>query len=79
VRRNDAVGTMVEEWEGQIDELAPLATTLESAGKEGRMVPVQPAQQGDRGGHARLWCISRDNKDRWRLEFNVREQQAADE
>ena len=77
-RRNDPVGTLVEEWEGQIDELAPLATTLESAGKEGRMVPVHLHSKVTEVGTLELWCISRDNKDRWRLEFNVREQ-AADE
>ena len=30
VRRNDTVGTLVEEWEGQIEELSPMATTLEA-------------------------------------------------
>ena len=35
VRRDDAVGTLVEEWEGQIEELSPLTTTLEAAGKTG--------------------------------------------
>src|SRR5262249_59694349 len=28
VRRTDAAGTLLEEWEGQIDELSPLTTTL---------------------------------------------------
>src|SRR5438876_892369 len=40
VRRTDTVGALIEEWEGQIEELSPLDTTLESAGKEGRIVPV---------------------------------------
>ena len=31
VRREDTAGTVVEEWEGQIDELAPVRTTLEGA------------------------------------------------
>src|SRR5260221_3233263 len=35
VRRDDAVGTLVEEWEGEIEELAPLATTLEASGRQG--------------------------------------------
>src|SRR5205823_5307382 len=38
VRRSDTPGTLVEDWEGQIEELAPVATTLE--GKEGQTVPV---------------------------------------
>src|SRR5262249_57829063 len=39
-RREDAVGTMVEDWEGQIEELAPLATTLKAGSKGGQIVPV---------------------------------------
>lgn len=74
VRRSDTAGTLVEEWEGQIDELAPLATTLEAPGKEGRMVPVHLHSKVTEVGTLELWCLSRDNKDRWRLEFNVREQ-----
>jgi hypothetical protein len=79
VRRNDTAGTLVEEWEGQIDELAPLATTLEAPGKEGRMVPVHLHSKVTEVGTLELWCLSRDNKERWRLEFNVREQPAAEE
>src|SRR5260370_2420656 len=40
VRRADTVGTVVEEWEGQIEELSPLTMTLEAPGKDGRTVPV---------------------------------------
>ncbi len=79
VRRNDTVGTLVEEWEGQIDELAPLATTLEAPGKEGRMVPVHLHSKVTEVGTLELWCLSRDGKDRWKLEFNVREQPAVEE
>jgi molecular chaperone DnaK (HSP70) len=78
-RRNDPVGTLIEEWQGEIDELAPLATTLDAPGKEGRMVPVHLHSKVTEVGTLELWCISRDNKDRWRLEFNVREQAAAEE
>jgi hypothetical protein len=79
VRRGDAVGTLVEEWEGQVDELAPLATALEGPGKEGRMVPVHLHSKVTEVGTLELWCISRDNKDRWKLEFNVREQPPGEE
>jgi hypothetical protein len=74
-RRGDPVGTMVEEWEGQIDELAPMETTLEAPGKEGQMVPVHLHSKVTEVGTLELWCISRDNKQRWKLEFNVRERQ----
>jgi hypothetical protein len=74
-RRSDPVGTMVEEWEGQIDELAPMETALEAPGKEGQTVPVHLHSKVTEVGTLELWCISRDNKQRWKLEFNVRERQ----
>ncbi|MBL8796306.1 MAG: Hsp70 family protein [Planctomycetia bacterium] len=73
VRRTDAVGTIVEEWEGEIEELSPLATELESPGKQGRTVPVHLHTRVTEVGTLELWCISRDGKQRWKLEFNVRE------
>jgi molecular chaperone DnaK (HSP70) len=73
VRRGDPVGTLVEEWEGQIDELAPMETTLEAPGKDGQTVPVHLHSKVTEVGTLELWCNSRDNKQRWKLEFNVRE------
>lgn len=73
LRRNDTVGLLLDDWEGQIDELAPLATTLESPGKEGRTVPVHLHSKVTEVGTLELWCLSRDGKQRWKLEFNVRE------
>jgi molecular chaperone DnaK (HSP70) len=71
-RRNDTVGTMVEEWEGQIDEMSPVAATLEAPGKEGRMVPVHLHTKVTEVGTLELWCISRDGREKWKLEYNVR-------
>jgi molecular chaperone DnaK (HSP70) len=73
VRRGDTVGTLVEEWEGEIEELAPLATTLEAPNKDGQTVPVHLHSKMTEIGTLELWCISRDNKQKWKLEFNVRE------
>jgi molecular chaperone DnaK (HSP70) len=75
VRRSDSVGTLIDDYEGQIDELSPLAATLESKGKEGRTVPVHLHSKVTEVGTLELWCLSRDNRDRWKLEFNVRERQ----
>jgi len=74
IRRGDAVGTIIDEWEGQIEELNPLTTTLEAAGSEGRTVPVHLHSKVTEVGTLELWCLSRDGKQRWKLEFNVREQ-----
>jgi hypothetical protein len=75
VRRGDTVGTLVEDWEGQIEELSPLATTLEAPSREGQMVPVHLHSKVTEVGTLELWCISRDGKQRWKLEFNVRERE----
>jgi hypothetical protein len=79
VRRHDAVGNLVDEWQGEVDELSPVATQLEGAGNEGKMVPVHLHSKVTEVGTLELWCISRDNKDKWKLEFNVREQGDAGE
>ena len=46
VRREDAAGTVVEEWEGQIDELAPVKTTLEAGKSAGAAVGGAPTTVG---------------------------------
>lgn len=72
-RRTDPVGTLVEEWEEGIEELSPLATTLDAPGIEGRTVPVHLHSRVTEVGTLELSCLSRDGKKRWKLEFNVRE------
>jgi molecular chaperone DnaK (HSP70) len=74
-RRADPVGTLVEEWEGEIDELTPMTTTLEGPGMEGRTVPVHLHSKVTEVGTLELWCLTADGKKRWKLEFNVRERQ----
>jgi molecular chaperone DnaK (HSP70) len=74
-RRGDTAGTMVDEWEGEIEELSPLATTLEGQGKSGQTVPVHLHSKITEIGTLELWCHSGDGKQRWKLEFNVRERQ----
>jgi molecular chaperone DnaK (HSP70) len=76
VRREDAVGTLVEDWEGEIEESTPVATTLESGGKQGYIVPVHLHSKVTEVGTLELWCISRDGKQRWKLEFNVRDKRS---
>jgi hypothetical protein len=73
LRRTDAIGTVVEDWEGQIEELSPLTTTLEGPGKDGRSVPVHLHSKYTEIGTLEIWCLSRDGKERWKLEFNVRQ------
>jgi molecular chaperone DnaK (HSP70) len=78
LRRSDTPGLIVEDWETQIEELTPLSATLDSPGKEGRTVPVHLHSKVTEVGTLELWCHSRDGKQRWKLEFNVREQRHGD-
>jgi hypothetical protein len=73
VRRGDTAGLLIEEWEDQIEELSPVATTLDAPGREGSMVPVHLRSKVTEVGTLELWFLSRDGKQRWKLEFNVRE------
>jgi molecular chaperone DnaK (HSP70) len=74
-RRGDSVGAMIDDWEGQIEELSPLTTTLSGAGSEGKTVPVHIHCKFTEIGVLEVWCQSRDGKQRWKLEFNVRERE----
>jgi molecular chaperone DnaK (HSP70) len=73
VRRQDAVGTLLEEWEGQLEELTPLRTALSAGGQPGAMIPVHLHTRITEIGTLELSCQSRDGKKSWKLEFNVRE------
>ncbi len=75
VRRGDTAGVIVEEYDGEIERLSPLTTTL-TAGKDkqqGRSVPVHLHSKVTEIGTLELWFYGRDGKDQWKLEFNVRE------
>jgi molecular chaperone DnaK (HSP70) len=73
IRRHDKAGTLVEDWEGQIEELQPLQVTLAEKPGLGRTVPVHLHAKVTEVGQLELSCISRDGKHRWKLEFHVRE------
>jgi molecular chaperone DnaK (HSP70) len=74
VRRDDAAGTVVERWRpDEIEELAPVEATLTRAGEEGRLVPVRLTARATEIGTLELFCVARDGKGRWQLEFNVRQ------
>jgi len=73
LRREDATGTVLDEWEGQIDELSPVRTTLEAKAQTGRVVPVHLHSKLTEVGQLELFLMSRDGKQRWKLEYNVRE------
>lgn len=75
-RPDDRVGTIVEDWdEGEVQELPSLKTTLKAEGKAGQLVPVKLRSHVTELGMLELWSVERDGKDRWKLEFDVRERE----
>jgi len=74
VRRDDVPGTLIEDWQDTVDELAPIATKLDAAGAAaGRVVPVHLHARVTELGLLELSCRSRDGGESWKLEFNVRD------
>ena len=74
VRRDDVAGTVVEKWQpDEIEELAPVEATLTKAGEEGRLVPVRVTARATEIGTLELFCVARDGRGKWQLEFNVRQ------
>ncbi len=75
VRKDDAPGSVTEEWDvDEIVELAPVETVLHAEGVEpGTLIPVRLHSYITETGVLELWCEAVDGKGRWKLEFNVRE------
>ena len=76
-RKDDAPGETVEDWEGEIEEVAAMETHLEATGEAagGTLVPVYLESRVTEVGTLELWCVAKENDQRWRLEFNLREPQ----
>lgn len=73
VRKNDAIGDMLDEVTGEIEELAPIRVTLDSDGPPGQLTRVALETHVTETGTLELWCAARDGR-RWKLEFQVRHQ-----
>jgi hypothetical protein len=77
VRKQDQIGSMVEDWGDEIQELSPLEVTLKVDGQEDTVLPVRLESRVTEIGTLELWCVSRDGQQRWKLEFNIREKDEA--
>jgi len=67
-RRHDTIGTVVEDWEGEVEQITTVETSLE--GEAGAIVPVTLNTKVTEVGTLELWCVSREDDKRFRLEFN---------
>src|SRR5271170_735649 len=73
VRKQDHVGSLLEDWGDDLEELGPLEVTLTLDGQHGTVVPVRLETRVTGIGTLEVWCVSRDGKQRWKLELNIRE------
>jgi hypothetical protein len=73
VRKQDHVGSLLEDWGADIEELSPLEVTLNLDGQHGAVVPVRLETRVTELGTLEVWCVSRDGAQRWKLELNIRE------
>ncbi len=76
VRKQDHVGSLLEDWGSDIEELSPLEVTLKLEGQQGKVVPVRIETRVTELGTLEVWCVSRDGNERWKLELNIREKHA---
>jgi len=76
VRKKDQIGEIIEEWQGEIEEATTMEILLLASPEEqkGEVIPVWLLSRMTEVGTLELWCVSRDEERRWKLEFNLREQ-----
>jgi Hsp70 protein len=72
VRKQDQVGSLLEDWGSEIEERSPLEVTLKLNGQQGMVVPVRLETRVTELGTLEVWCVSREGH-RWKLELNIRE------
>jgi hypothetical protein len=73
-RRQDKAGEIVEDWQAEIEEIATIETILD--GEAGQVVRVTIEIRATEIGTLELWCVSVEDGHKWKLEFNIREQDA---
>lgn len=73
VRTDDEVGTLIDDWEEEIESITTIETTLD--GNYGTVIPVSIQIKLTEIGTLELWCVSRQDNSRWKLEFSLREKE----
>ena len=74
IRFDDTIGTIIEDWQAEIEELTGIETTLD--GEYGSFIPVTIEIKVTEVGTLEFWCVSKEDQRRWKLEFNVREKES---
>lgn len=83
-RKTDEVGETVEDWNDELEEVTLMETQFSAPpardGEEsseamgGAIIPVWLQSKMTEIGTLELWCVARNSEQRWKLEFNLREQ-----
>jgi molecular chaperone DnaK (HSP70) len=74
VRGQDKAGALLTVAPDQLLRMPPLHTVLRGGKRSGtKSVPVTLAARSTAIGTLELFCVARDGRNRWRLEFNVRD------
>jgi hypothetical protein len=76
LRKADPVGTMIEDWGDDLEELSPLEVTLPADSRDVAAIPVTLESHVTEIGTLELWCVGREGGQRWKLELNIRERDA---
>lgn len=75
-RKEDKTGEIIEHWdEEEILEIAPVETELPAEGLEGNLIPVRLHSYLSEIGTLELWCEATETDHKWKLEFNVRQEE----
>ena len=75
-RKDDAPGTMIDDFTEELEELPPMEVHFPASSGEQERVRVSFETVVTETGLLQLWCVAPDGR-RWKLEFNVRERVAA--
>ncbi len=72
-RHDDIPGSLIEDWQDdEIETISSIETTLD--GDYGKMIPVNIEIRVTEIGTLEFWCVSKEDDQKWKLEFSVREQ-----
>jgi len=78
VRRKDPAGEVVDDWDREIQEVTTMEANLPATetAEEEKVIPVWLQTRVTEVGTLEIWCVSgEDEQRRWKLEFNLREQE----
>ena len=76
-RKDDGAGTLIDADAPGLTELDPVEKLVAADGerKAGDLVPVRLEAHVTEVGTLELWCVARDGRGRWKLEYSVRERE----